>query len=292
MQQCAACRQGVMLAQKPLHPDGNDDKANLGHGGASQCAFQIDGEYRQNRAKHHCDNAQNQNKLPPSRIMQEKLAADDNRTKYACFCQQTAEQRTGGCRCNGIRIRQPDMQRKQPCLRRKAKQNQYADGIELRRVFPALHKRGQLCHVQRACLLIHHKQTHQCHQTANHRYRKVGFCGANRKVLLIMHNQHKRGKGHNFKENKCRKQIGGKENSHRCAQCQEHKEIIPISVPFSRHVFLGKDGCNQPDCARQHGKNHAEAIRRKAQTQAAEAAQAINRFLPNQRQARNENHRG
>ena len=107
-----------------------------------------------------------------------------------------------------------------------------------------------------------------------------------------MDNQHKRCEGHDFKENQCCKQIGRKENPHRRAKCQKHKEIITVPVPLICHIFFGKQCCQKPDCTCQHSQYNAESISRKADAQSAETRQGINGFLANQCQTSRKGQRG
>ena len=284
MQECTGCCQRIVMAQQTLHTDSDNDKTDLGHGGACQCSLQVYREYCQYSTHYHCDDTQDQDQVAPLCIMHEQFAAHDDCAEHTCFCQDTGQQCTGRCRCYAVCVRQPDMQREQTCFCSKAEQDQNANSIECCFVFLCVHEFCQFSHIQCTSHLIHHEQTHQCYQTTDDRYCHICICRADCMVIFFMNNQHCGSEGHDFEEDECCEQICRKENAHCRTQCQEYEQIVAISVSVICHIFFGEQCCHQPDSGCQHCQDHTKAICSKADAQTAEIGDLINCFLTDQHQ--------
>ena len=169
---------------------------------------------------------------------------------------------------------QPDMQGEGARLGSKADENEDAGGPQDAPVLQGGSRRPHGVKVQGAQLVVEQKQSRQGGQTADHRHSQVGVSRLEGVGLLGLNDRHKGGKGHDLKENKGGKQVGGQEHAHGGPQGHEPEEIVPVLPGYVGHVLPAENGGRQPACGSEGGHEGMEIPGDKADTKAAEAVDA------------------
>lgn len=109
-------------SQQSLHADANQDKTDLGYGGAGQRPFQVHRKQSQQRPCKHGQDAQEQNERTPSHIKLQKAAADHQDTENPRLGKNPRKQRGSRRRSYRMGLGKPDVKREYTGLGAEAKQ--------------------------------------------------------------------------------------------------------------------------------------------------------------------------
>ena len=127
--------------------------------------------------------------------------------------------------------------------------------------------------------MVQQEKSHQHHQAAKDRHRKVSIRRPQRICLFVMRHPHIGSKGHDFKEDKRSIQIRRQEHAHRGSKRHQQKEIIPVPVPVMGKIFFGKQRRQQPHKRSDESVQHTEPVQGKMKPKTAEPSDSpINRI--------------
>ena len=145
------------------------------------------------------------------------------------------------------------MQREHTRLCAEAEKDQYACrqylGLRetVRRRACALERLRQPGKRQRSHSAVEEHQTHEQHETADHRNKQVGVPGADRVPGLFMDYPCKGCKGQHLKEHKRRHQVCREHDALNSSQRKQHEKLVPSQVfLLVGKIFRGKHRCPDP----------------------------------------------
>ena len=117
-----------------------------------------------------------------------------------------------------------------------------------------------------AQLLLQKEQSHQRHQSADHRHRQIGHGRPGSFGGLLLDDPGKGGKGHDLKEDKGGIQIRCQEHPQSRPQGKEIEEVVPAQVVMVPEILRGQKQRHRPHQADDHDVNPPEAVHHQLQS--------------------------
>ena len=161
---------------------------------------------------------------------------------------------------------QPDVQREHARLGTEAEENAASGHIERSLVGAGRGQSVELCDFRGAQLMLHQKQAHQRHQTADHRHSQIGVGCPNGAGRLLLNDPGEGGEGHDFKEHEGGVEIRRQEHAQGGTQGEQIKEIVSAHVVVMPEIFRGEKSGLCPHQADDHDVHPAEPIHRQLQS--------------------------